>query len=173
MEFSILHHNITIDTSTSETVKLGCRKVLQMVRPSWPDQDVQLKVFTDGLTNKLVGGWYKDKADMVLIRIYGDDTEKFIDRVSEKINMKLMEEGGCGSKLYASFNNGISYEFVHGKVLELSMLFEPKVYREAARCLARMHKVKINDKTPVMWDFMNKLMKLYPQSFENQSQVSY
>ena len=152
---------------------MGCRKVLRMVRPCWVDEDVQLKVFTDGLTNKLVGGWYKDKADMVLIRIYGDDTEKFIDRVSEKINMKLMEEGGCGSKLYASFNNGISYEFVHGKVLELSMLFEPKVYRQAARCLARMHKVKINDKTPVMWDFMNKLMKLYPQRFENQSQVSY
>lgn len=126
---------------------------------------MQLKVFTDGLTNKLVGGWHEDKRDMVLVRIYGEDTEKFIDRDSEKENMKKMEESGCGSKLYAAFKNGLSYEFVHGKTLQLEMLFDPKVYREVAKSVAMLHKIKIEAKSVGMWSFLEKLIKLYPDHF--------
>ena len=163
--------DITIDASTKESLNKGCIEVLGHVRPDWPSGDVQLKIFTDGLTNKLVGGWHRDKQDLVLIRIYGEDTDKFIDRDSEKKNMKMMEFGGCGSKLYAAFKNGLSYEFVHGKMLEPSMLFDPKIYREVAKCLAKMHKVKIEASSVSMWDFLEKLIKLYPEKFSDTNKV--
>merc|ERR1711892_1213 len=159
------YHNVTIDTSTQHTTNQGCIKVLGLVRPDWPSLEVQLKVFTDGLTNKLVGGYHRNKRDMVLIRIYGEDTDKFIDRDREKENMKMMEQGGCGGKLYAAFQNGLSYEFVAGQVLEPSLLFDPKIYREVAKCLARMHKVKIDAADVSVWAFLEKLINLYPTSF--------
>ena len=166
-------YNINIDTSTSQTVNQGCLEVLSRVRPTWPSSEVQLKVFTDGLTNKLVGGWHEDKRDMVLVRIYGEDTEKFIDRDSEKENMKKMEESGCGSKLYAAFKNGLSYEFVHGKTLQLEMLFDPKVYREVAKSVAMLHKIKIEAKSVGMWSFLEKLIKLYPDHFTDAKKVNF
>ena len=165
------YYNISIDTGSRETLEEGCRKVICLVRPTWSSTEVQIKVFTDGLTNKLVGGWCKDKEDMVLVRIYGEDTEKFIDRESEKENMKRMEESGCGSKLYAAFQNGLSYEFVHGKVLEPAVLYDPQIYREVAACVARMHKVKIPTGSASMWTFLGKLMKLYPQRFSDPDKV--
>ena len=163
--------DITIDALTKESLDQGCIEVLSHVRPEWPSGEVQLKIFTDGLTNKLVGGWHGEKKDLVLIRIYGEDTDKFIDRDREKKNMKMMELGGCGSKLYAAFKNGLSYEFVHGKVLESSMLFDPQIYREVAKCLAKMHKVKIEASSVSMWNFLEKLIKLYPDNFSDATKV--
>jgi len=161
------YYNVSIDTGSRETMEEGCRKVICLVRPTWSSTEVQIKVFTDGLTNKLVGGWCKDMEDMVLVRIYGEDTEKFIDRESEKENMKRMEESGCGSKLYAAFQNGLSYEFVHGKVLEPAVLYDPQIYGEVAACVARMHKVKIPTGSASMWTFLGKLVKLYPERFSD------
>jgi len=160
-------YNITIDATNEDTVKQGCIKVLMKVRPDWPSSELNLKMFTDGLTNKLVGAWYKDKKDLVLVRIYGEDTDKFIDRDNEKRNMKKLEEGGCGSKLYASFTNGLSYEFVAGDTLELEKLFDPQVYREVARSMARIHKLPIETEQLEMWNFLEKLLKLYPDKFND------
>eukprot|EP00092_Neocalanus_flemingeri_P020439 GFUD01022143.1.p1 GENE.GFUD01022143.1~~GFUD01022143.1.p1 ORF type:complete len:345 (+),score=101.16 GFUD01022143.1:70-1104(+) len=158
-------YDVTIDHSTADTLNQGCIEVLSRVRPSWPSSEVQLKLFTDGLTNKLVGAWHGDKQDMVLVRIYGEDTDKFIDRDSEKENMRKMEEGGCGGKLYAAFKNGLSYEFVPGKTLQPEMLFDPQIYRQVAKSVAKMHKIEIVTKSVGMWDFLDKLVNLYPEQF--------
>ena len=166
-------YDITINASTAALLSDGCIEVLSKVRPSWPSSEVQMEVFTDGLTNKLVGAWHGDKKDMVLVRIYGEDTNKYIDRDSEKENMKKMEEGGCGSKLYAAFNNGLSYEFVHGSTLQMEMIFDPKIYREVAKCVAKMHKIKIETDSVGMWSFLEKLIKLYPQHFVDAKKVNF
>ena len=45
---------------------------------------VLVQVFTDGLTNKLVGGWREGREEeVVLVRVYGEDTDKYIDRGAE------------------------------------------------------------------------------------------
>merc|ERR1712215_58281 len=160
-------YNITIDATTDDTVKQGCIEVLSKVRPDWPSSQLNLKTFTDGLTNELVGAWYKDKKDLGLVRIYGGDTDKFIDREKEKRNMKKLEEGGCGSKLYACFTNGLSYEFVAGETLELEKLFDPQVYREVAKSVARIHKLPLETDQLEMWNFMEKLLNLYPDKFKD------
>ena len=33
----------------------GITQVIKYVRPDWPELDIKLKVFTDGITNRLVG----------------------------------------------------------------------------------------------------------------------
>jgi len=47
-------------------------------------------VFTDGITNKLVGCYLEEnKKDMVLVRVYGNKTELLVDRVAEIENMQV------------------------------------------------------------------------------------
>lgn len=47
-------------------------------------------MFSDGITNKLVGVIHDgDKVNMVLVRVFGENTEKFIDRQAEIKNIKV------------------------------------------------------------------------------------
>ena len=113
----VKHIDLTIDMSTVESLKEGAVAVLAVIRPDWNPKEIQFKIFTDGITNKLVGTWCGDKNDTVLVRVYGIGTEIIIDRDAEKKNMKMVQKIGCGSELYAEFNNGISYEYLHGDTL--------------------------------------------------------
>ena len=49
-------------------------RVVLSVRTTWTKESVNVKIFTDGITNKLVGFWAQDdklKNDMLLVRVYG------------------------------------------------------------------------------------------------------
>lgn len=49
-----------------------------------------LQIFSDGITNSLVGVIQDDdKANMILVRVFGENTDKFIDRDAELENMKV------------------------------------------------------------------------------------
>jgi len=146
-----LHMDIVVDITTEVEMKVGAGEVIKKIRPSWSEDLVQWKVFSDGITNKLIGAWCKDKADMLLVRVYGVGTEKIIDRKVELENMKKMQEMGCGSKVYGIFNNGICYEFLHGEILQQEMLKEKVIYRSVARMMAKMHSVKLENKEVLLW----------------------
>jgi len=146
-----LHMDIVVDITTEVEMKVGAGEVIKKIRPSWSEALVQWKVFSDGITNKLLGAWYKDKTDMLLVRVYGVGTEKIIDRKVELENMKKMQEMGCGSKVYGIFNNGICYEFLHGEILQQEMLKEKVIYRSVAKMMAKMHSVKLENKEVLLW----------------------
>ena len=148
------HMDITVDITTEEVMKAGAVEVIKTVRPTWEQELVEWKVFSDGITNKLLGAWCMDKVDMVLVRVYGAGTEKIIDRKVELENMKRMEDMGCGSKFYGSFNNGLCYEFIHGEILTQGMLMDKVIYRSVARMMAKMHSVQLEKKKVLLWDRM-------------------
>jgi len=119
-------------------------KVVLQVRESWTADSVNKKVFTDGISNKLVGFWAADdhgKADMLLVRVYGQKTEAIIDREAEKRNMVLMSDLGCAKPLYATFANGLCYGFIHGQCLDAEMVRLPDVNRLIAAEMVRIHAV--------------------------------
>lgn len=80
----------------------------------------------------------------MLIRIYGNKTDLLIDRTAEKRNIKFLHEHGLAPKLYATFNNGLVYEFVPGCTLNNTTLQESNIWRLVAQNMARMHKLPIN-----------------------------
>ncbi len=84
---------LTIDFSTEENLKAGAKKVVGFIRPDWPQQEFQYKIFTDGISNKLLGVYLPaNKADMILVRVYGAKTELIIDRDSEIRNMLALHK---------------------------------------------------------------------------------
>lgn len=49
-----------------------------------------LKMFKDGITNKLIGVYLENlEESTILVRIYGENTEKIIDREAEIKNIKV------------------------------------------------------------------------------------
>ena len=77
------------------------------------------RAFNEGLSSRLMGIYCEgqDMNDMVLVRVYGDDTGHLISREDEKRNMQLFCQNGLGPEIYAEFKNGIAYAFVPGNIL--------------------------------------------------------
>lgn len=157
---SLVKVNVTVDLQNEEQLKKDSLIILSEIRPTWSQDSVNWRVFTDGITNKLVGAWHGDKKeDTVLIRVYGLGTEKIIDRKMEMVNMMAYQKLG-GSTLYATFTNGICYQFIAGDLLSQDMVFQRDVYLCVARGMAMLHTLNtsvdsIGDNgdtlQPVMW----------------------
>ncbi|XP_023329995.1 ethanolamine kinase 1 [Eurytemora carolleeae] len=166
--------DVTVDLNTDESLKKGARLVLQRIRPDWVGDDIDWKVFTDGITNKLIGAWFRDKQDTVLVRVYGIGTEKIIDRKTEVENMRKLDAINAGSKLYAIFNNGIAYEFIHGSTLTKESVKNPAVYPLVARMTAKLHHIPIQSGECKLWSMLRNFIELCPQqlaSKEKQEQM--
>lgn len=89
---------------------------------------VTVQVFTEGYTNKLIGCSVSPN-DVVLIRIYGYQTDLLIDRDKERNSMVILHAVGCAAPLYCQFNNGIAYGYVPGVVLNVHLVKDPVVRR--------------------------------------------
>lgn len=83
------------------------------------DDSISYKLFTDGLSNKLIGlfrGEFNYMSDrVIMVRIDGETTTQLVDRVQELTTIKMLSENGFGAKLIATFNNGIVYNYLPGR----------------------------------------------------------
>lgn len=146
------------------------------------------QVFTDGLTNKLIGccipkdnnndeiplkdGGSLLSYDVILIRIYGKKTEVLIDRQKEITNFQSLHKYGFAPKLLATFNNGLAYEYTEGTPLSKSDVYDEVIWRKIARRMAEMHRdVKPNPcdgpAQPVLWMKINRMFDLIPAKYSN------
>jgi len=111
----------SLDLTVSEGAIISeGRTLVQRLRPDWNPDDIKETVFTDGISNKLVGFRLKSdtaKNDLILVRVYGAKTELFIDRDAEMRIIVMLNEAGLCKPLYAKFNNGLAYGFVPGECL--------------------------------------------------------
>ncbi|KAL2725660.1 ethanolamine kinase 1 isoform X1 [Vespula squamosa] len=166
-----VHLDITIDVNDIEK---GAREIIKQVRSSWPLDQLQFKYFNHGITNQLVGVWYPDHYNhMVLIRIYGHKTDLFLNRKDEKKAVKILHKAGLTHSIYATFNNGFAYEFLEGEILSIETVRRPEIYKLVAKRMAEMHLIEPNhheiSKEPIIWNKSEKFMELMPKKFSNPS----
>jgi ethanolamine kinase len=161
----------SVSIKTEAELKEGASHIVSILRPQWKKECHKYKFFSDGITNKLIGVYVDpDKTDMVLIRVYGTKSELLIDRQAEIRNIKLMTETGLGGKLYATFSNGLAYQYVHGDVMTNDVVKNPEVYPVVAATVAKMHRVasKGHEKAePCLWIKMRQFFELSPDEFPN------
>ncbi|XP_022919558.2 ethanolamine kinase-like [Onthophagus taurus] len=149
----------------------GAKEILEKIRPNWPVEKIKYKLLTDGITNKLIGCNVEgeNEEETVLVRIYGNKTDLLIDRKAETRNILLLNKLSLAPQLYATFHNGLAYQFVPGTTLSSKTVIKPEIYKLVARRMARMHKVKngINQKncTPSLWNKMQRFLDLVPHDF--------
>ncbi|KDR07130.1 ethanolamine kinase [Zootermopsis nevadensis] len=149
----------------------GSVTVLSIIRPTWAKEKVNFKVFTDGITNKLLGCFHEEyPEDVVLVRVYGHKTDLLIDRNAETRNIQLLHNAGYAPRLYATFCNGLAYEYVPGVILNTTSCRDADVFPLVARMMALMHKVSNGDavsKEPSVWLKIQQFLDIMPHRFQD------
>ncbi|XP_025195599.1 ethanolamine kinase 1 [Melanaphis sacchari] len=170
---TIPHLPIFVEDNSIEN---GSRIILKLIRPDWNLEKIRFKLFTDGITNKLVGLFDDSRPEDngVLVRVYGKNTEQIIDRKAEFENFKLLYRAGLAPDLYATFDNGMVYKYIKGETLTTSTVRDPSVYRLVAKTMARFHRLSTNcisaeDGTikSQLWSKMEQFINLIPKRFSS------
>lgn len=134
---------------------------------------LHFQVFTDGITNKLVGCYYQDKflQEVLLVRIYGNNSELMIDRNAEKRNMAMLFKVGLAPQLYATFKNGLVYDYVPGVTLNHKTVQDPNIWKLCALNMARLHKLPLSEQEskqePMLKTKSIKFLDLIPETFSD------
>ncbi|PAA94813.1 hypothetical protein BOX15_Mlig016922g1 [Macrostomum lignano] len=161
---------------TEENWSAGLQSLLDHVRPTWQLANCGQRLFTEGITNKLVALHYGERFqfgdDVILIRIYGEKTELIIDRQAEVRNMRLLHLHGFCKPVYATFANGLCYGYVHGDVADEELVREPTFGRLVARELASLHCLQVPSADgesaapqPMVFATMRRFLELGPDEF--------
>ena len=130
-----------------EFMKEDAIKLAHLVKPEWNKSKIQTKFFTDGTTNQLMGCYLNDdENNIILIRIYGLNTQLFIDRNQEIENLQLMNKYYLSPPLFASFQNGICYGYNQGKVITQEMIKNEKISFNVCKMMAKMHSISFHEK---------------------------
>ncbi|KAK6472066.1 ethanolamine kinase 1-like [Huso huso] len=147
----------------------GALKLIKKLRPAWDTDRVQTKLFTDGITNKLVGCYLEEcPADTVLVRVYGNKTELFVDRDNELKSFQVLHANGCAPHLYCTFQNGLCYEFIQGDALGPQHVRDPVLFRLIAVEMARIHTIHAHNgciPKPNLWIKLRKYFSLVTTEF--------
>ncbi|XP_055910976.1 ethanolamine kinase [Eupeodes corollae] len=177
---------VTVDEND---VISGAKDILKVIRSNWDMSSVEFKIFTDGITNKLVGCFNTPKIDdnnssqngctdytnnVVLVRVYGNKTDLLIDRKAETRNIKLLHSYGFAPSLFATFKNGLAYEYVPGKTLTPESVTRPEVWQLVACRMADMHKVTQDNglaippaRESMLWKKVQSFFDLVPERFSD------
>ncbi|XP_007895485.1 ethanolamine kinase 1 [Callorhinchus milii] len=160
---AVLKLQLTVD---EHDLGAGAVRIIRELRPHWDPAEVKLKLFTDGITNKLVGCYVGDSfEDVVLVRVYGNKTELLVDRENEVKSFRVFHTYGCAPRLYCTFQNGLCYEFVEGTALDPEDVRSPSIFRLIARQLAKIHSIHAHNgwlPKPNLWLKLEKYFALVP-----------
>lgn len=113
--------------------------------------------------------------NVVLVRVYGNKTDLLIDRKAETRNIILLHSYGFAPSLYATFKNGLVYDFVPGVTLNPESVLRPEVWSLVAQRMADMHRlVKLNwehdaktKPVPMLWKKTQSFFDLVPARFSD------
>ncbi|KAJ8299001.1 hypothetical protein KUTeg_023061 [Tegillarca granosa] len=146
-------------------------KVLEILRPSWDKDKIKFKRFNEGIMNILTGCYLDGKfdEDVVLIRVYGKNTELTVDRQAENEVIRMLSKKGLCNDLYATLCNGTVYGFVHGETLDQDTVKDENIAKLIAKEMVKIHSIKPKGSYPKSV-FLEKLydwIKHVPDSFDD------
>ncbi|XP_044464738.1 probable ethanolamine kinase [Mangifera indica] len=171
---------LTIDTSlslphmTPRLIEL-CKDLFK----KWSnleDSRFSFRRISGGITNLLLKVSVKEENGddvFVTVRLYGPNTDYFINRERELKAIKYLSAAGFGAKLLGIFGNGMIQSFIDARTLVPSDMIKPKLAAEIAKQLHRFHQVEIpGSKEPQLWndisDFFEKASSLQFDEIEKQ-----
>ncbi|XP_069196005.1 ethanolamine kinase 1 [Procambarus clarkii] len=159
---------LTVDGSSPGGLQNGAKEIARHIRPEWNQDKLKFKVYTDGITNQLIGVWHDDKNTQLLVRVYGSMTEMFIDRDTEKSTFEVLNKAGCGPQLYATFENGLSYGFTEGIPVTPELVVREPIWKSVSQEMATYHKVKKGDlEHPILFRKLRSFLNITPSRFND------
>lgn len=161
-----------IELNPTDFVQDFKTKLVSMVRPNWNPDSLGVRIFEDGVTNKLVGIHEREnQEDMVLLRLNGDGTENFIERELEMFVMLALNEAGLIPPVYLQLKNGLCYGFAPGRHVFVDEMSDEAMMRRNAHTIARLHAVEVPEllrqRKPQIWAKIDEWMGKVPGEFSD------
>lgn len=162
---------LCLDLIINSGPQLHCdaKRLVRLLRSNWKDEDISFKEFSNGYNNKLVACMRakdaRDMNDVIVVRIYGPNTELIVNRDREIQCQQLFHGVGCAAALFCRFNNGFAYRYTPGRVLDLELAYDAKVIRAMTRELAKVHSVQPATNSSAAEEELNRLER-QPQLFK-------
>lgn len=104
----------------------------------------------------------------ILVRVYGENTEVFIDRKQELLNMVHLGDMGLCPPLYGSFVNGFVYGYAEGKPFTVDDFRNPIKSRIIARKVGEFHQIDFpGDKKSRYFLKIREWMKKVPKKYND------
>uniref|UniRef100_A0A8R1XXZ3 ethanolamine kinase n=2 Tax=Onchocerca TaxID=6281 RepID=A0A8R1XXZ3_ONCVO len=181
-ENDILTINIKLPLTDDEATEEGALLILKEIKPSWKLELITFKTFTVGITNKIMCATYTPsngttQKERLLFRIYGNNTDKIIDRNKELNNWLYLASHGCAAKLYARFSGGIVSGFLPGNTVAIDNLRDETIVTNTCKSLSRFHKLRpdTGDETkPILFIKMKQFLANFSDQYEDkQKQERY
>ena len=116
-----------------------------------------------GEETKTVSWCRSRSAKKIIFRIFGHQSEQFIDREDEVKNMKKLADQGLGANIVAEFENGIAYEFIEGRTIAQHDLLSSEMWPLIARKLAKVHKIPLDKTKNILWSRIKSWIQLAPE----------
>lgn len=93
-----------------------------------------------------------------VVRLFGDNTELFIDREKELHVMKQLNRAGFGAHVIGTFCNGRVEAWLQARTLDSPDMMRPHLVGMIADHLARFHatEVQLEDTAPQLWPTIRK-----------------
>ncbi|KAI9704506.1 MAG: hypothetical protein M1820_005580 [Bogoriella megaspora] len=126
-------------------------RLLYTALPEWEleEGELEIKTFTQGITNIMMQAKKSRpgatdaqiEAQSVIVRVFGEGTEKLVDRERELTNHTIFADYGLAPEILAQFKNGLIYRFTPGKPCQREDLPHKSIYTGIARTLGQWHAV--------------------------------
>ncbi|KAL4433561.1 hypothetical protein ABPG75_000002 [Micractinium tetrahymenae] len=132
--------DLTVDGHAPEAeataaIVSACQRLL----PGWAGAPVDVRLLAGGISNALFA--VSCPVGKAAFRIYGDNTERFVDRARELDVMRLVHQHGFGPQVLATFANGRIEEFLPMRSLQPEELAASQFVPTIAATLARFHSI--------------------------------
>ena len=154
-------------TLTLSNISNEIYEIIPIIRPDWNASNTRLVTFTEGITNSILGLFNTrtpdDESDALVIKLFGEHTELFIDRNAEiHAMMKLSENNVLSQRVLIQFKNGLVYEFAAGRACSKQEVRDEHISKLIAAKLAQFHNVPLKEtnEEPYVITLIHKFIQL-------------
>ena len=135
-------------TVRADAIEEDVFPILKDLRPQWDRENLLSEVFNQGLVNNMACFYHTDddlRSEAVVVRVYGTVVDAFNPRDKEFMNLQIAHAAGCFPAIYASFNNGLVYQYAIGRHTNFHDIVKPQNIRTISRLLYRLQHVDIDN----------------------------
>lgn len=146
--------------------------LISSIRPDWNASNTRLETFTEGITNSILGLFDNrpgsNDSNGLIIKLFGANTDLFIDRQSELDAMvKLSKDEVLSQRVLIRFGNGVIYEFASGHSCSREEVREEHIAKLIAIKLAQFHSIPVElPEKPYVIPLIRKFMEIINQNEE-------
>uniref|UniRef100_A0A0N4ZTS7 ethanolamine kinase n=1 Tax=Parastrongyloides trichosuri TaxID=131310 RepID=A0A0N4ZTS7_PARTI len=173
--FNIPTYPVELPLNDNKILETLSFALAEQLFPDWKHHTKNISYFTNGITNKIIGVSINNSSELspskLIFRIFGKNTENFIDRDTELNNFQILNSVGLAAPVYGKFKNGIIVGYLDGETLTINNVRDKIMSKKVASSMGKLHQLPIeegnNNVKPMIIDKLNDYFHIMKTSFDN------